>query len=196
MKKLIFYMVISLFFGLNIFAQSKGRTQPASKAKTGIHSVDFRNFTYRTEFKSSSNIWGMSVDARTISLKKSRNVKKSNYAPGEYGSTLDYIKYIDLDGDGKEEAFIVIGTTKEAAGAYWEYDYFVFAYRNSKPIRIFHEYRYKGSGFRLAGKSLIIETPFWSENDGHCCPSLKEITTYSWRGNGITLTSQKFKPWS
>jgi hypothetical protein len=165
-----------------------------AQRKVGIRSVDFRNFTYRREAKPNSNIWGMSVEPKTIVLRRGRNMVKGEYTSGEYGSTLDTIKYVDFDGDGKEEAFVVVGTSQEVAGAYWEQDYFVFAYRNGAPVPVFHEYRYKPSGVRVVGRSIIISAYLWGENDGHCCPSAIETATYRWRGTGFVRVSRNLKP--
>ena len=118
---------------------------------------------------------------------------KSESSSGEYGSEIESVKYVDLDADGKEEAVIVITTSQEVAGAYWEQDYFVFTYRDSKPVQVFHEYRYKAGGIRFAGKALIIEAPFWKEDDGHCCPSSTETTIYRWSGDGLVRASRTLK---
>lgn len=172
------------------------RTAPALNSQTGrgIRSVDFRNFTYRREGKSGSNIWQSSVEAKTIVLRKGRNMVKGEYTEGEYGSELNLLRYIDFDGDGKEEAFVVIYTSQEVAGAYWEQDYFVFTYRDGAPIQIFHEYAYKPSGVRITGRSIVIDMPFWRENDPHCCPSAIETSIYRWRGAGFARASRRLKP--
>lgn len=184
MKKLIFCIVIALLCLTSISAQSKRKTQSVAKAETGIRSVDFRNFTY--------NKIG---DENSVTLRKGRNLVKGEYSSGIYGSQLATIKYLDFDGDGKEEALVVVDYSQEAAGANWSQHYFVFAYRNGAAQQIFNDSRYKSSGFRLSGKSLIVEAPFWKDADASCCPSLAETATYAWRGNKFARVSQKFKPW-
>jgi len=184
MKKLLFCIVIALVCVTGIFAQSKRKTQSVAKSKTGIRSVDFRNFTY-------NNIG----EENRVNLRKGRNLVKGEYSSGNYGSELGTVKYLDFDGDGKEEALVVVDYSQEAAGTNWSQHYFVFAYRNGAAQQIFHDSRYKSSGFRLSGKSLIVEAPFWKDNDAHCCPSLAETATYSWRNNKFVRVSQKFKPW-
>lgn len=149
----------------------------------GIRSVDFRNFTYD------------SIAGEQVTLRKGQNLVKGEYSAGSYGSELGTVKYLDFDGDGAEEALVVVFYSQEAAGVYAEEHYYVFAYRNGAAQQIFHESRYKGRGIRVSGKSLIITAPFWKDTDGHCCPSLTEISTYRWRGNGFVRTSRKFTPW-
>lgn len=180
MKHLIICLIVLLCV-TDIFAQSQRKKQSAgAKPKTGIRSVDFRNFTYD------------SIGNERVTLRKGRNLVKGDYTSGTYGTQIGTIKYFDLDGDGKEEALVVLDYSQEAAGAYWEQHYFIFAYRDGKAQQIFHESRYKALGFRLKGKSLVIAAPYWKDNDGHCCPSQTEIATYSWRGNGFRA-SRKFK---
>lgn len=184
-KKQFFCIVIALVCGMDIFAQSKGRTQSANK--TGIRSVDFHNLAYNK----------VDVNDKSVKLRKGRNLVKGEYTPDSpyYGSEINTIKYLDFDGDGKEEALVVLDYTLEQAGAYWVQHYFIFTYRNGKAQEIFHESRYKSSGFRLSGKSLIVMAPYWKDDDGHCCPSLDETATYAWRGTKFSRISQKFKPW-
>lgn len=165
-----------------------------AQRKHGVRSVDFRNFSYHCQFKSSSNIWGMKVDPKTIVLRRGRNMVKGEHSEGEYGSAVDSIKYLDFDGDGKEEAFVVVSTTQEAAGAYWEADYFVFAYRDGVSLPVFHEYRYKPSGVQVMGKSIVITAYLWREDDAHCCPSSIETSVYGWRGAGLVRISRRLKP--
>ena len=165
----------------------------SSETSKGIRSVDFRNFTYKREYKSSSN-GGLPVEAETIVLRNGKNMSPGlTNSSFEYGNELKSVRYIDFDGDGNEEALVVINTTAEAAGAYEEDDYFVFAYRNNTPVRIFHEYRYKSRGIRVAGKSLVISAPFWREQDPHCCPYATETAVYQWRGNGFVRVSRNLK---
>lgn len=165
-----------------------------SQTGRGIRSVDFRNFSYQRESKSSSNTEGLTVAAKTIVLHNGKNMYRGEYTSLDYGSELLFIKYIDFDGDGNEEALVAINTSEEAAGVYSEDDYFVFAYRNGTPVSIFQAYRYKSRGIRLVGKSLVISAPFWRENDGHCCPSAIETSVYRWRENGFVRVSNKFSP--
>lgn len=119
---------------------------------------------------------------------------KGDYSAGEYGSSLELVKYLDFDGDGKEEAFVVVNTSQEAAGAFWETDYFVFAYRDGAPVPIFHEYRYKPAGVHVVGRSFVVSAYLWRDNDAHCCPSSVETAVYAWRGAGFVRTSRKLKP--
>ena len=187
MKKLVLCMVIASLYFTSVSAQSTRKRQLGeTKHQTEIRSVDFRNFTY-------DNIPG---EGQRTTLRRGQNLVKGKYSAGNYGSELTMIKYLDFDGDGAEEALVVVVYSQEAAGAYWAENYFVFAYRNGAAQQIFHEGRYKArNGVRVVGKSLIITAPFWKDTDGHCCPSLTEISTYGWRGNGLVRVSRKFTPW-
>lgn len=173
--------IIILLAGISSLAQS--RAKPAASPKTGIRSVDFRNFTYDD------------VDGNRVTIRKGRNMSKGEYSSGTFGTEFDSVKYIDFDGDRKEEALVVLGYSQEAAGAYWVQDYRIFSFQNGKPQQIFHESRYKGSGYRVSGRSLVIYAPFWRDDDAHCCPSSRETSTYGWRKGNFKRISRKLTPW-
>lgn len=168
-------------------SRAKQRTSTRnSQTGRGIRSVDFRNFTYTS----------VESDGRTtrLVLRKGKNMSPGISTPSEYGSQLEYVKYIDFDGDGNEEAVVSIVTTMEGAGAYWWGHYYVFAYRNGAPVQVFHENPYQADGIRVVGKSLVMSAPFWGEGDPNCCPSATEVTIYQWRGSGFVQVSRRLKP--
>ena len=199
-KMMLLIMAAGLFsipLGSDMAAQhrrSQSTRSTSRLTKRGIRSIDFRNFVYQRPFKPTSNSGGMRVDPKTIVLRNGRNMRKGDFSVGEYGSSLDSIKYLDFDGDGNEDAFVSVGTSEEAAGAFWEADYFVFSYRNGSANPIFHEYRYKPKGVRINGRSIEIIAYLWREADAHCCPSFIETATYVWRGAGFSRISQRLKP--
>jgi hypothetical protein len=180
MKHLIICLIVLLCV-TDIFGQSKRKKQSAvAKPKNGIHSVDFRNFTYD----------GIGSESERVTLRKGRNLVKGDYSSGTYGTEIGTIKYVDFDGDGKQEALVVLNYSQEAAGSYWEQHYFVFAYRDGRAQQIFHESRYKSYGFRLRGNALVVGSPHWRDDDAHCCPSQFEVATFRWRGNRFVRSSQ------
>ncbi len=192
MTQPIALVVNVLFLVLSVSTLMTSTT--TAQRKQGARSVDFRNFLFHCPPKASSNLWGMKVEPKTIRLRRGKNVVKGEISAGLYGSTLDLVRYVDFDGDGKEEAFVVVVTTREAAGAYWEADYFVFKYRDGNAFPVFHEYRYKPSGVQVRGKSVVISAYLWRENDAHCCPSSVETSVYGWRGAGLVPVSRTLKP--
>jgi hypothetical protein len=167
MIKVFPYLVTTCFLVLSV-ADASGQN------KRGIRSVDFRNFSYES-------------DGREVVLRDGK------FSEGDDASWLAYklddVKYVDFDGDGIEEAFVIVdfrtsGTSDNAK------DYYVFAYRGGKPRVIFHEWREKPRGVRVNGRSLIIAAPFWRDG-GLCCPSGVETSIYRWRGARFVRVSRK-----
>jgi hypothetical protein len=173
--------LLVLFIAPVIHGQRRTLTKTQNQnVRSLIRQVDFRNFTYKTT--SESNV--------TVVLRNGR----SKDVEARCESELESVKYVDFDGDGDEEALVAINTDCEVAGALWNGDYFVFAYRNGAPVQIFHESSLKPEGIRVAGKSLIITAPFWRDNDAGCCPSANEILIYRWRGQGFVRVSRRLVP--
>lgn len=97
------------------------------RSERSIRSVDFRNFTYQ---------WN--GDKFTL--------HDGKFSEGDAVSCSSYkllsVKYLDFDGDGNDEAFVVIdyrtsGTYDHGKG------YYVFAYRGGKPRALLQEWREK-----------------------------------------------------
>src|SRR5947209_8970218 len=135
------------------------------QTKRRIRSVDFRNFSYES-------------DGMTVILRNSRSSEGDAASWDTF--TLADLKYVDFDGDGNEEAFIVLdfrtsGTLDNAQA------YYVFSYRRGKPRMIFHQWREKSRSVRVIGRSIIIAAPFWIDG-GRCCQSGVETSVYRWRG--------------
>ena len=150
-------------------------TAPAfGQSKHGIRSVDFRNFTYH---------W----DGDKFALHDGK------YSEGDDASWFSYklisVKYVDFDGDGNDEAFVVVdfrtsGTYDHGQG------YYVFAYRGGKPRILLQEWREKPWSARVRGRAIIIAAPFW-KGGGLCCPSGLETSVYRWRGSRFARVSRK-----
>ena len=115
-RKLIFCFVIALLCVTGIFAQSKRKKQPAvAKPKTGIRSVDFRNFTYHPSVCNHDYQIGDSVD-----------VRNGKFANDDGQFYIEKILYADLTGDGHEEA--VVYTTCEPVPNNTAYGTEIFIY--------------------------------------------------------------------
>jgi hypothetical protein len=148
-----------------------------AQSQRGIRSVDFYNFTYK-------------VDGRAkVTLKNGRYKKK--YFPDSnalFTSKLAVLKYADFDGDGEEEAVVLIQSRDSGGSSHGDNDYFVFAYRAGKPRQIFHEYREGPEGLCLKNRSIIITAEAWEGiSVPHCCPPFTETKIYRWRGSHFAL---------
>lgn len=162
--RLLLLITVCLFFVATAVAQNA----------RGIRSIDFHNFTYETG-------------------QKKFVLREGVYYEGDSGSwyshTLSRVKYLDFDGDGNDEAFVVVdfktsGTLNNAQ------DYFVFAYLSGAPQMIFHEWREKPRGVSVNRRRIVIDAPFWKDG-GLCCPSGIEKSVYLWRKARFVLVSHK-----
>lgn len=176
MRKItICFFLVTLAFVINGLAQSRSKktTQKVTKATSGIRKVDFRNFNYGGDNPVLRN-------------------GHQKYGDGEMDYVdLSSVKYVDFDGDGKEEAFVVIdGSTSGSSGSFL--DVYVFAYRNGSAQQIWHKSNERSSAV-LKGRLILFTYPEYVGNDAHCCPSYATTDTYGWKGSGITRISKKRK---
>ena len=179
----------SISYGVTSQVRSTGEGQHSSartsRTNKGIRSVDFRNFTFERAAGDGSIM--------RIVLRNGENTTPATDTLMGRGSELKFVRYVDFDGDGNEEALVAINTWFEAAGSYEEDDYYVFAYRDGSPVQIFHEGRPKSQGIRVVGKSLVISAPYWRAQDPDTSPYATEITVYRWRGNGFVRVSRNLR---
>ena len=143
-----------------------------------IRSVDFRNFDY-----------GSPPGESRIVLYGGRSKRRTF---GKPDSKLAAVRYADLDGDGKEEAVVVITTDLFGSGGYDQH-YYVFAYRTGVPRKIFQEHRERGRGIQIKGGALIIVAPYWDNEIPHCCPKYIETTAYRFNGSRLVVSKRWLK---
>jgi hypothetical protein len=146
-----------------------------SQSAQTIRSVDFRNFDYDS---------GASIDK--IVLRDGIYLKGT--PPSQDRSRIVKLVYVDLDGDWREEAAIVIETAVSGSMGMCR-DYYVFAYRNGAAKQVFHEWRERGERMHIRGKRIEITGPLW-EQDAHCCPSFRETVSYRWEKSAFVVVSR------
>ncbi|MGI9107018.1 MAG: hypothetical protein ACR2G4_12315 [Pyrinomonadaceae bacterium] len=187
-------MLMLLCACLTAFATAPTKAQ----GKRGIRSIDFRNYTYPFPF-----LW---TEEKKLTFHNGRAPKTASHSVSEVVS----VSYRDFDGDGREEAVVVIGTDCYASCWYVE-SYYVFTHRNGRPKVVFNESREQPNGLRervavsqanrvfilgspyglhVRGKKFVIIAPSWDELDGHCCPTHIETVFYTWRKNRFMMTSR------
>ena len=169
----------ALFLLANILLLSP--TKPCvAQSKPGIRSVDFYNFTY-------------SMD------RHNKIVLRDGLSRGEplprlhSEERLILLKYVDLNGDGREEAVIAIRDL-EPGSAPISMDYFVYDFHNGSARQIFHESQQGPKGLCISGRSLIITNASWTDDKipiPHCCPEYTERRVYQLRGPRFVITSRR-----
>ena len=100
----------------------------------------------------------------------------------------DLITYVDLTGDGVDEAVVPIGSTGEGANI----AVFVYGYGPaglSELLRVIPE---SGSvKDNIANGKLTITEPVFAPGDAMCCPSQLRVSTYRWNGEALVVESQR-----
>ena len=156
------------------FAQSK------TESTSGIRAVDFKNFNYGADCN------------KTVLMPEDKLVLKNGHQGDDLAySDLDSVKYVDFNGDGKEEAFVVIdGQTGGSQGVY--VGAFVFAFQKGSAKKIW-SMCFERSDAKLQGKTIIFTSPDWLKSDPHCCFSRIMTQTFAWKGSKIALISTKIR---
>lgn len=179
MKKLILCLSLIIFaFIANGLAQSKTKksTQKKSQTSSGIRKVDFKNFKYNSSC------------LENLVLRKGH----AKYGDSDYDvADLSSVKYIDFDGDGKEDAFVVIEwlTSGSSGGGI---EAFVFTYRDGSAQQIWSKCNERSSAV-LTGRSILFTYPEYVGDDAHCCPTYTTTDTYAWKGSVVARISKKRK---
>ena len=167
MKKVILTVSFLLTFGFSAFAQS------------GIRQVDFNNFTYKP--------FCAGEDTRDITVKNSEFSEEKT--TGDYIERLYFkafaVSYGDLNGDAKEEAFVL--TLCNLGGESYTSEGFVYTIKGDKPVLLT---RFQGGdraqgGLRSAKveKGLfIVERYAVDESNNACCPEFVVTMNYKWNG--------------
>lgn len=151
-----------------------------------IRKVDFRNFDYGENCAGEHKFLGV-LDDRLVLSKGHQQQQGDELNYADFGS----VKYVDFDGDGNEEAFVIVnGQTSGSSNSYLAA--YVFAYRDGSARQIWTRCE-ENSGVKLKGNQILFTRPEWAESDAHCCFSQIATETYGWKDSGIVLLSTKKK---
>lgn len=151
-------------------------------SKSDIHSTDFNNFTYED-----CKAYG----GRAITLRNGEYTYKGRIA--ESRSKLLAVKYVDLNADGRDEAFIDMRTWPGGSIPYID-DYYVFQYRKGVLGLVFHTSRETPQRMVVRGRAITIVAPFWEDGSGpFCCPPFIETIVYRWRGSRLIVVGRRLR---
>ena len=143
-----------------------------AQTKDGIRSVNFSNFTYE-------------LDPRN------KIVLRNGLSREE--EKLIRLTYVDINGDGREEAVIVIRDLEPGSGPI-SMQYFVYDFHKGSARQIFHEWKEGPNGLCIRGQSLMITAASWADDRvpiPHCCPEYTERKIYQLRGSTFVVTSRR-----
>jgi hypothetical protein len=190
LSRIPFWLLMILALAANGAGQSKGKLTSRKSAirASNIRQIDFKNFDYGRLCAVRDDSW---VPIPRVKLILRRGHQQYGDEKSEHVD-LSSVKYVDFDGDGKEEAFVVIdGSTATAAGDTFLAAY-VFAYRNGLARQIWSRCN-ENSRAVLKGRSILFTYPEYVGADAHCCPSYQTTKTYGWKSSRIALISKRRK---
>lgn len=197
----LFYEIMKYFI-LAIVLLVSLSTPIAAQNNTDIRKVDFSNYTHK-------------IGQLTVSLKNGlQPVACSKDADGIASGDVwslekAAVQYGDLDGDGRDEAFMPMVAnicggnmiTNEAVLVYKiekgkivklpEFDYFDEGCETGKTCD-FSRSPGVGVSYDAKLKAIIVETSFSTGDDALCCPSLRRRAWFGWNGAKF-VESQKSK---
>jgi hypothetical protein len=153
--------------------------------KQGIRKVDFKNYDYGTLCGGPHKFLALTGDTLVLKNGRADQGDEMNY------TDLESVKYIDLDGDGREEAFIVInGQTSGSSGGYVAA--YVFGYKNGTAKQLWTKCE-ENSTADLKGRTIAFTSPEWVGGDAHCCFRFIKTETFTMRrGKFVVIkTSRK-----
>lgn len=179
-----FILIIALLLSATIFVNAQKNND--------IRTVDFRNYTHKigkdsVKFKDGLQVVSCSKNAEGIASSDIWSLEKSA------------IKYGDLDGDGKDEAFMSLVAnicdgnmiTNEAVLVYKiengkvvklpEFEYFEEPCETGKKCELSRSAGVSVS-YDAAEKAIVIDTAFSTDEDAICCPSFGRQTWFKWNG--------------
>jgi hypothetical protein len=157
----------------------------AGFTESGIRRVDFKNFDYGPLCAGEHKFFAPPVDRLVLKGGHQQQGSETDYAD------LGSVEYVDFDGDGGDEAFVLInGQTAGSSNRYLAA--YVFAYRDGAPARVWSQCE-ENSVAVLKGRSILFKRPEWVGDDAHCCFSYVRTDTYRWKGSGMARISTRRK---
>lgn len=182
--KIITAAIVFLFAGLR-FADAQ--------TFTNIRKVKFGNFTHQVGKKTLKFRDGIETSA-------CREIGGSFPEGSVWNVVTKNIRYGDLDGDGKDEAFVPLAANYCGGAAVSDETVIVYTLQNGKPVKL-PEFKYVDDGcpknakdcnfirspgvtvsFDAKEKALVVKNYYATEDDATCCPSLSRQTWFKWDG--------------
>ena len=175
MKKLCLFACIFVLANLAIHAQ------------TGIHKIDFKNFTYRpscTDLEDGKNMEKITVKDGEFSRDKDKDGNDDHF-----DFTIREVAYGDLTSDKEDEALILSNCNTGGTGQFTEgFIYTLRAGQSVLLVRVPGGDRADGGLRSLTVENglLVVDANDASEGSGACCPEFALKSTYRLTGDKLT----------
>ncbi len=168
----------------------------AAQEAAAVRKIDFTNFTFR-------------VGDKTVKMKDGlqdvacREKDENGVPSGDiWSNSKESVGYGDIDGDGREEAFVPLIANVCGGNMVTDEALLVFTMKGGKPVPLpVFDYTdeacptgEKCDVMRSPGvsvsydareKALVVENSFATDDDAICCPSLYRLTWYRWNGSAF-----------
>jgi hypothetical protein len=165
---------------------------PTKNSNSSIERIDFKNFTYK----------GPADYPATFTLKNGERPYVPHQKSNEEGYSLQDIAYLDLTGDGKDEALITIYV--ETGGSAVPHLVFIYTLEKNKPKLLWKfitgdraegglKKIYPDNGklvIELFGENHLAKGKWTSHIprvQGLCCPTLYTKTRFKWNGKQFVI---------
>ncbi|MHB0866350.1 MAG: hypothetical protein ACYC29_01770 [Thermoleophilia bacterium] len=106
------------------------------------------------------------------------------------GRVLEETIFVDLDGDGMEEAVALI----RSAGERRELEWRLYGLRDGRAQQLFDHGNVARGALEVQGPRLVESEGIYAEGDQPCCPSQMKKTYYVWQGDGLVVSRVEAAP--
>ncbi|MHB1390290.1 MAG: MdtA/MuxA family multidrug efflux RND transporter periplasmic adaptor subunit [Thermoleophilia bacterium] len=130
--------------------------------------------------------------AQTAYLQGIRDVPLQSQVTDQLGEgrQLEETIYVDLDGDGREEALVLI----RSAGERRELEWRLYGLRDGRAQQLFDHGNVAQGALEVQGPRLVESEGVYAAGDQACCPSQMKKTYYVWQGDGLVVSRVEAAP--
>jgi hypothetical protein len=176
MKTRSFILIVVIVASVTATLSQRQNARPQ-----GIRKVDFKNFNYGTLCGGPHKFLAVTGNKLILRHGHATQGDAANF------TDLGSVRYKDLDGDGREEAFVIInGQTSGSSNTYLAA--YVFGHQNGRAKQLWTRCE-ENSTAELDGRTIVFTSPEWLKGDAHCCFRYVLTTNYALRGGKVVPVS-------
>ena len=107
------------------------------------------------------------------------------------GKSVRSTRFLDLKGDGQEEALILV----RGQGARRPLDWYVYGLANAgKAVKLLERQGVAAGEVQVQGPQLVESEGVYAPGDRDCCPSAEKRTYYAWASGSLTAFKTEAAP--
>lgn len=104
--------------------------------------------------------------------------------------TIENTIFYDIDGDGAEEAIVLVRGVGESNPLDWR----VYGMKNGEATVLFERTRVAQGEVAVQGPMLVETEGVYDDDDAACCPSSSKRTYYVWKSGGLVVSRVEAAP--